>query len=477
MMERVVLAVLLQVCWMVVVGGALTRPGIVPEGGRGGPSPPPQDLMVVVGDMLVPQELYDQVTAPATSRKGIIYKYLWPRENGIPTIPYFISVGANKFTREIEAGMNHWETHTCLKFKKTTGSDAHSIMYVSKGGCWSYVGMIDFPTQAVSIGNGCQSLRTVVHEVGHAIGLFHEQARPDRDRYVVIHDNNIQDGQHRQFAIMSSDLVNDQGVAYDYTSVMHYGGLDFTKNGLPTLSTKDPKYQGLLSRRQELSHRDKHIVNLMYGCVDMWMKACDLPETHCFGEGYLGKDCTCVCPPGTSGQRCEITQGEYYGDMMPACSQVITEERTFSSPAYPRNIPEGTWCVYTVEAPVDHVVEVTFLSFEMILNKPSGVYKCYADYLQVRDHDMYNGNVFCGRGIKTNQSFVSTSRTMYVYLHTTTSYSKGFKAEVKFYLASDAPDPSPGAAVNVSGFTCLVVTCLLVHLLVEVHSVSDIVVG
>lgn len=58
--------------------------------------------------------------------------------------------------------------------------------------------------------------------MGHAIGFQHEQTRPDRDGYVSIQTQNIQSGVAYNFMKYPSTQVNNYGVPYDYTSVMHY---------------------------------------------------------------------------------------------------------------------------------------------------------------------------------------------------------------------------------------------------------------
>jgi len=58
--------------------------------------------------------------------------------------------------------------------------------------------------------------------MGHAIGLHHEQTRPNRDGYVAINTYNIQDGVEYNFMKYAPDQQNDYNVPYDYTSVMHY---------------------------------------------------------------------------------------------------------------------------------------------------------------------------------------------------------------------------------------------------------------
>lgn len=59
--------------------------------------------------------------------------------------------------------------------------------------CFSSVGMTGL-AQVISIGVGCERLGTVCHEMMHAIGIYHEQSRADRDDYVEIQWDIITSG-------------------------------------------------------------------------------------------------------------------------------------------------------------------------------------------------------------------------------------------------------------------------------------------
>jgi astacin len=62
-----------------------------------------------------------------------------------------------------------------------------------------------------------------MHELGHAIGLFHEQSRPDRDDTVTINWNNIYPSYYPQFEEANLTEAQTYGVPYDVGSLMHYG--------------------------------------------------------------------------------------------------------------------------------------------------------------------------------------------------------------------------------------------------------------
>ena len=65
--------------------------------------------------------------------------------------------------------------------------------------CWSYVGRAK-GEQKVSIGPGCEFMGTIIHEIGHAVGFWHEQSRQDRDHYIRILKENIQTNAVDQFS-------------------------------------------------------------------------------------------------------------------------------------------------------------------------------------------------------------------------------------------------------------------------------------
>jgi hypothetical protein len=113
---------------------------------------------------------------------------------------------------------------------------------------------------------------TLAHELGHTLGFYHEQSRPDRDDYVTIHLSNI-DPDHRDNFDIEPD-ADTLGHPYDYESIMHYGPCNFSDCGLlcvcvdigcRTMTTLDPDAQCTIGQRSQLSTWDILDMRALYG--------------------------------------------------------------------------------------------------------------------------------------------------------------------------------------------------------------------
>lgn len=62
----------------------------------------------------------------------------------------------------------------------------------------------------------------MLHELGHVIGFWHEQSRPDRDSHVNVDKNAIEEGRLYNFYKSSWQYVDTKNVSYDVSSIMHY---------------------------------------------------------------------------------------------------------------------------------------------------------------------------------------------------------------------------------------------------------------
>lgn len=147
----------------------------------------------------------------------------------------------------------HIADQTCINFVPRT-NERDYVRVIRDNGCYSYVGRIGGP-QKMSLPAVCQRFGTFVHEMLHAVGFRHEQARFDRDRYVKIVWENIPPANRHNFVKHPMRL----GTRYDYYSVMHYSGNAFSRNGKATIV---PKWGGaFIGQRDGMSKGDAAEVN------------------------------------------------------------------------------------------------------------------------------------------------------------------------------------------------------------------------
>ncbi|KAF8354253.1 hypothetical protein PRIPAC_95876, partial [Pristionchus pacificus] len=253
------------------------------------------------GDIVLTNEQLSYVMANETERakrQASMNTAIW----GTTPIPFSFAAGVSDEVKGIvRAATAFWTANTCVNFQEN-GAGENKILVVNKGGCYSSVGKVG-KTQELSLqNNGCNSISTATHELEHALGVYHEQSRADRDTYVRVNKDNIPTQNQHNFD--SYPTSSAMGLPYDFGSNMHYTSDSFAKDyKIPTLIAVGSYADYQNSMRGHMpSFLDILKVNKYYKCD----QKCSNKANPCKNGGYLDvRNCAkCVCPEGLGGPDC-----------------------------------------------------------------------------------------------------------------------------------------------------------------------------
>lgn len=165
-------------------------------------------------------------------------QYLWPKVGSAYQIPYMIDPASGDAANinsavatynSIFAGIIQWVPFTTQTDYVDFDLDPNDTSGVGN----SYIGRVG--GKQLIWGSGACTVPTLLHEMGHATGMWHEQSRPDRNNYVNVLFSNMIDVEQSDSVLQFDDMQTP--TLYDWSSLMHYGAWNFTKNGSPTLES------------------------------------------------------------------------------------------------------------------------------------------------------------------------------------------------------------------------------------------------
>lgn len=200
--------------------------------------------------------------------------YSWPEGD----VPYCFAPDIKASARRaVDQAIKHYQSHVigkCIKFHEVSlhanrdRCDVHASVFVqsSDGGCWADMGYLGRAGNVLNLGPGCEVKGIAIHELGHILGMDHEQSRPDRDKYIKIVYDNIRPGLESEFDVNPEAFTKEP---YDYLSIMHYGQYTFSqqRGRLVTIEAKDKGKTSELGQAMGLSVGDQKQLRHMY-CPD-----------------------------------------------------------------------------------------------------------------------------------------------------------------------------------------------------------------
>ncbi|XP_059489033.1 zinc metalloproteinase nas-1-like [Neocloeon triangulifer] len=195
--------------------------------------------------------------------------YRWPDK----TVPYMIDPNSN-FTAEqlqlILDGFDEIMAKTCVKIVEKTNETIFVTVTNVNAGCFANMGYLGEST-TMNLEPGCFYLGIAVpiHEFMHILGFHHEQIRYDRDLYIKVIWNNIQETTKFNF-IKTSRLAMYPKYTYDFLSVMQYRLNSFTLTGSNTMELMpgvNPGFNSsLIGWSKLMSTTDIARINSAYKC-------------------------------------------------------------------------------------------------------------------------------------------------------------------------------------------------------------------
>lgn len=180
-------------------------------------------------------------------------------------VPIKFSDNVPLATRQnLELAAHEWEKVTKVHFVFVNKDNKHVykdyiLVHFEDGtGCSSVVGKSG-GKQALNLSTRCNKWH-IVHELGHALGLWHEQDRADRDAYIQIAWDNIKSGHEYNF---KQHLTDGKDIGpYNYDSIMHYSEYAFSSNGKKTIIPLTNNVK--IGQRDHLSSGDIDAINELY---------------------------------------------------------------------------------------------------------------------------------------------------------------------------------------------------------------------
>ena len=218
---------------------------------------------IMEGDIILSESQIEALTG-SVSRSGFLsdINLRWPYNQ------VYYSV-ADNFAKSVELNeaIEHYHQYTHIRFLPKNSLSNNYIEFVNHPtSTFSSLGMLG-GKQYINVAGWAQTY-SIAHEIGHAIGLIHEQSRFDRDNYIVIHWDNIKDNKENNFTRMTTEdsSISTVTTNYDYESIMHYPSIVSDQNfavntELPVITKINGGYIGV---NRHLSKEDIIAINNLY---------------------------------------------------------------------------------------------------------------------------------------------------------------------------------------------------------------------